>query len=269
MRVVAEVGLQSAELVVVGGLVPEYLTQETAELHQGTADVDIVLSVGFVYDRDDQDFRWLEEALHRTGFTPDVITGGWRWRTELNGFIVKMKFLCDIPGDMSNSPVPLPGCDVLAAKNLQGPGPAISDTMPVELTPSAHGAPVTVHVAGLGGYVLAKAAAAAGRGEDRDFYDLVFVLLFNDAGGPTAAAVAVKECAARMVDPVDSYRTVYLPRLHQALDAVALDPRHGASSYARIRQQLGADDDLNVLVEDAVSAAVEFRETLMGSNGRR
>jgi hypothetical protein len=38
--------------------------------------------------------------------------------------------------------------------------------------------------AGLEGYLMAKACAVRHRGLDRDFYDLVFVLLYNRAGGP-------------------------------------------------------------------------------------
>lgn len=177
-RVATAVGRRRDELVVVGGLVPEYLTRAGPEVHQGTADVDILLSVGFVWDRDDEDFGWLEDALLRCGFTPDEATGGRRWRAEVDGFPVKMEFLCDIPGDLSNAPVSLHGCGSLSAKNLQGPGPAIADALAVRLD---HASGITIHVAGLGGYVLSKAAAADGRGEDRDFYDLVFVLLFNDS----------------------------------------------------------------------------------------
>lgn len=246
----------------VGGLVPDYLTSAGTVAHQGTADVDIVLTVGVVWDRDAEDFGWLEGALLRSGFRPDEATGGWRWRTLVDGFAVKMEFLCDIPGDMSNAPVRLHGCRSLAAKNLQGPGPAITDTMAVRLGSAGDPGGITVQVAGLGGYVLAKAAAADGRGEDRDFYDLVFVLIFNDAGGPSAAARAVGQCLARIDDPIGTREITYVPKLRRALDDITDGAREGAWAYARVRQQVGAAEDQAMLVEDAVSAVMEFREAL-------
>lgn len=41
----------------------------------------MLLSVGFVYDRDEMDFRWLQDALTAAGFTVDERTAsGWRAR---------------------------------------------------------------------------------------------------------------------------------------------------------------------------------------------
>lgn len=45
-----------------------------------------------------------------------------------------------------------------------------------------------MYVTGLAGFLLAKAAAARSRRKPKDWYDLAFVLLHNDEGGPTQAA---------------------------------------------------------------------------------
>ena len=51
---------------------------------------------------------------------------------------------------------------------------------------------VEVNVTGLAGLLLAKAAAAYGWRKEKDWYDIAFVLLHDDAGGPQAAARQVR-----------------------------------------------------------------------------
>lgn len=50
-----------------------------------------------------------------------------------------------------------------------------------------------MQIAGLAGFLLAKAAAARGRQKPKDWYDIAFVLLHNDEGGPEPAAQRVLE----------------------------------------------------------------------------
>jgi hypothetical protein len=52
---------------------------------------------------------------------------------------------------------------------------------------------VEVNVSGLAGFLLAKTAAAYSRRHPKDWYDIAFVLLHNDAGGPEQAAAVVLE----------------------------------------------------------------------------
>jgi hypothetical protein len=71
----------------------------------------LLVSLGFVHDRDGQDFAWLENALNQAGFVEDARTGGgWRWTIMIDGVVVKLVLLCDVNGDLSNQPLPLPGC---------------------------------------------------------------------------------------------------------------------------------------------------------------
>jgi hypothetical protein len=174
-------------LVVLGGLVPEVLTRGQAEsvpVHLGTSDVDI--HVSFVTEPG-RDLSSLEAALDGAGFEPDRRdAGGWRWRIVIGGAPVKVEFLCDRDDLHANQPVALPGCHRLTAANLRGTGFVARDCTEEELSGKINGKSVTVMAkyAGLEGYLMAKACAVRHRGLDRDFYDLVFVLLYNRAGGP-------------------------------------------------------------------------------------
>lgn len=48
-----------------------------------------------------------------------------------------------------------------------------------------------MNVTGLAGFLLAKIAAANSRRKPKDWYDIAFVLIHNDLGGPDEAAGAV------------------------------------------------------------------------------
>ena len=57
-----------------------------------------------------------------------------------------------------------------------------------------------INVAGLAGFLLAKAAAARSRRKPKDWYDIAFVLLHNDHGDVGAAASRVRQ----IFGPVDA-----------------------------------------------------------------
>jgi hypothetical protein len=85
--------------------------------------------------------------------------------------------------------------EMLGAVNLRGTGFTARDVVVRTLTTRIggvmHAAEVTV--AGLAGFLLAKSAAAHIRGAPKDWYDVAFVLIHNDEGGPEAAAEAVRK----------------------------------------------------------------------------
>lgn len=78
------------------------------------------------------------------------------------------------------------GCDRLGAAYLRGTGCAARDIKVRQLTARVGGVEqrAGVNVTGLAGFLLAKAGAAFERRKPKDWYDLAFVLLHNDAGGP-------------------------------------------------------------------------------------
>jgi hypothetical protein len=242
-------------LVVLGGLVPEILTRSQGEAvpdHLGTTDVDIHIS--FVTEPD-RDLGSLEIALDQAGFEPDVRYGdGWHWRIAVDGVPVKVEFLCD-RGDLpANEVVSLPGCQRLTAANLRGTGFVARDWTEEELSGSIDGEPVAViaKYAGLEGYLMAKAYSVRERGLDRDYYDLVFVLLYNRAGGPAQAAALLRE--GKFSDDVNAARSTVREIAARFEDANGFGPE----SYAA--QALGVDPgaDGAQLRQDAVGAVAEF-----------
>lgn len=80
----------------------------------------------------------------------------------------------------------------MGAVNLRGTGYAARDVQEQALRALDGGVlrEVVVNVTGLAGFLMAKAAAANGRNNPKDWYDIAYVLLHNNAG-PTAGATAV------------------------------------------------------------------------------
>jgi hypothetical protein len=242
-------------LVVLGGLVPEILTRGQAERvprHLGTTDVDI--HVSFVTEPD-RDLSSLEAALEKGGFEPDACHGGgWRWRIRIADMPIKVEFLCD-QGDLpANAPVALPGCQRLTAANLRGTGFVARDWTEEELNGTIDGNSATVMAkyAGLEGYLMAKAYAVRHRGLDRDYYDLVFVLLYNRAGGPVEAARRLR--AGKFAADVTAARSIF--REIEARFASASD--FGPTSYAHQALQVDPEADAARLRQDAVAVVAEF-----------
>lgn len=178
----------------IGGLNPDFLAVAAPLAHLGTTDVDLLIEVALVYDRQDQDFSWLERALTDSGFEPRKRDDAWRWLLDLGSAKVVLDLLCDTPDNLGQL-IALPGCADATAMNLAGPAPAAVDSVFREIqVPAALraelGSDVTsvqLRFAGLGGYLLAKASAILRRGLDKDYYDFAYVLLY--CGRNSAAIV--------------------------------------------------------------------------------
>jgi hypothetical protein len=247
-EIAVRAGAHADELVVIGGLTPGLLASTAPVPHLGTMDVDLLLEVGFAYD-DDGDVGWIEDVLRDMGCTASP--SGTRWVATVGGVPVLVDLIADRPGSAPARSIPLPGCAVASAVNLPGPAAARCDAERHEVAVPARlgGGTVSVAFAGLGGYLLSKAAAAAYRGEARDFYDFYFVVLHNDRGGPSAAAAAVTTGACGAV--AAGYRPELLTVLRAAADRTAV----GARAYAAESRHAGDGTDPDVLGEDAVGAA--------------
>ena len=120
------VGSNRGRLLLIGGLVPEHLV-DSDEPHQGTNDVDILLDIGLVYDRDDLDFAWLEDALETAGFVTSTPNTGWRWVKDISGFPIQVEFLVDVPTTWTRrSPYRAPRPWARRTSGVQGPRSATS-----------------------------------------------------------------------------------------------------------------------------------------------
>ncbi|MGF1664594.1 MAG: hypothetical protein ACFCVG_19380, partial [Kineosporiaceae bacterium] len=109
----------------------------------------------------------------------------------------------------------------------------------------------------LGGYLLAKAGAAASRRLSRDYYDFWWVTI-HCQGGPDAALAALR------AEPLAEQ----LSRQRQALAALIGDGVIGgdtAEAYAATMSSLGSDATPDQLLQDVIAAAEMLRPGLTHS----
>jgi hypothetical protein len=168
--------------------------------------------------------------------------------------VVKIEFLSDLDSVPSQTTVTFDGCDVLGAVNLRGTGFAARDWQlrPFTAAVDDRATTVEVRVATLSAYLLAKSHAAYGRGATKDWYDLAYVLLHNDEGGPAAAAAQVQEVFGD--DLVGQTATTLDELAANFVDADA----QGSVAYAEKMTALHPDLDPDVVANDAVAGIAAF-----------
>ncbi|MDQ6776031.1 MAG: hypothetical protein M3071_07390 [Actinomycetota bacterium] len=258
LRLVYELRNEDVFLVVLGGLVPDVLARDDALIpeHLGTTDVDVLL---ITHVQPDADLSCVERALEHIEFDPDPTEDGWRWRGKVHGAVVKLEFLCDLPDQREGEIIRPRGCTVLAAANLRGTGYVDRDFAWEELSGElADGTEVAIHVrfAGLQGYLLSKCVALRTRAATKDYYDLVYVLLHNRAGGPEQAAQEL--LSGPLADELPALHSTFLEvqaRYTKTSDA-------GPSGYADQALQVEPEADERELRADAVDVVQRFFESL-------
>lgn len=247
----SHLGAHVKDVTVVGGLNPPLLAPCDDAPHQGTVDVDLAIDLEPVYDRDEQDYGWLEHALLAAGFTPSGEDRAWRWSSRRDGIDVHLDILCDVQ-DSPGQQLALPGARLVTAMNLAGPAAALADVtqrpVSVVLTDGSGGTDIQVRYAGLGGYLLAKAAALASRHAPKDTYDLAFVILHNP-GGPGAAGAA-----ARRALPVHR-ETYFAASFRSCLNGLLDIESAHLQAYSEQRVRDGLDDDPLTIRLDVAAAA--------------
>lgn len=259
MRFALLAGDHARDFVVIGGLNPDFLAPGAPTSHQGTTDVDLLFALGFDQTGASQNFAWLDAALDEGGFTTK---NGWRWEASIGDALIQLEFLCDV-WDHTADTVTLPGSRAVASK-LAGPAAALAGPVLRELEVSAavrsdfHDAPDTVALrfANLGGYLLAKAAAAQSRMLAKDKYDLMYVTLYNDRGGAAEAARAVAEQLDLAGDAATSEDIV--PAMRKFLDPDAA----WAGVFASTMVSSGDDATEEQLRRDAAVGARRFLDEL-------
>jgi hypothetical protein len=174
------------DLVIVGGLVPSLLIPDESipageDVHIGTMDLDLGLSLAIL---DRERYEDLTQRLHRSGFEPDENEEGnttfqrWKVRTS-SGLKVTVDFL--IPPSLDTDK----GGDLrhiekdFAAVITPGLRLAFQDKKKVSLkgvTLKGEKAEREIWVCGPGAFIVLKALAFHQRGENKDAYDLYFVI---------------------------------------------------------------------------------------------
>lgn len=140
---------------------------------------------------------------------------------------------------------------------MRGTGFAVHDIEVRQLRARMGGVEQTaeINVTGLAGFLLAKCAAARSRRKPKDWYDIAYVLLQNDAGGVEQAATTVVD---RFGAALDGVRTT----LDDLRDNFADVAAQGALAYADEMVQNHPALDHRILLGDAVTAVGEFHTAL-------
>lgn len=243
------------EFVLIGGLVPELLCSNSEFLHAGTLDVDVQVNPEIASGA--VNAVRLERALLNAGLLPEP-TRKWRWGTSrsLVEPVIKFDLLADLQNQPAGSTIEFDKCRSLGAVNLRGTGFASSDFEMHRIRADIDGIIeyVEVNVASLSGFFLAKVAAAFSRRSSKDWYDIAFVLLHNNFGGPEASAKLVKD---RFADRVNALRTALLD-----LRANFADP-HAQGSQAYVQQMLrlySTLDATDLATQAVLAVEVFYRE---------
>jgi hypothetical protein len=195
LYVATKLGDMMEDLVIVGGLVPsliidqETLPSEVAP-HVGTMDLDVGLQIALL---NEGRYRHLTERLRDAGFAMDTNEVGnptrQRWAITGNG-TVTVDFLIQPsrPGDRGGKLRDIePDFAAIIAPGLRC---AFRDHQHVTIkgkTLFGEQATREIWVAGAGAYVVLKALAFDGRGENKDAYDLYYVVR-NFGSGPADVA---------------------------------------------------------------------------------
>jgi len=199
LYVATKLGDLSDEIVVIGGLAPSLIVDqrnlaEGVEPHIGTMDLDVGLTMAVL---DEGLYHTLTERLRRAGFSMDVNEQGkpTRQRWKINGMEkVTVDFLIQpsLPGDRGGRLRHIE--QDFAAIIAPGLHLAFQDRRKIELsgkTIMGEEATREVWVCGPGAYVVLKALAFNSRGENKDAYDLFYVIR-NFASGPADVAKALR-----------------------------------------------------------------------------
>lgn len=115
---------------------------------------------------------------------------------------------------------------------------------------------VALRVATLPAYLLAKAHAAHGRGLPKDWYDIAYVLLHNDDGGPGAAGRRVRDQFG------DDLVGATLTALSELSANFADETAQGSVAFASTMTRIHPELDRDLLANDAVAAVATFMGAL-------
>ena len=252
LTLLGDVGPWSKRIYLAGGLAPRYLVgrlPDGARAHVGTADVDLIIGLA-LGDEAPETYRTLHNNLKSAGFKQTQPS--FRWSRTVDGAVVYVEFLCETdqtdPGTIYR-PKGGTGSKV-GAFNVRGAQLVTRDyverSIEGDRLDAGGRSAVTVRVAGLLPYTVLKILAFQDRHENKDAYDLVFVIL-NHGGGPSAAG------RASAASPIAGD-----PQVTEAIDLLSarfVDADHdGPHAYAKFLAAVGDDEAKARLRNEAVAA---------------
>jgi len=231
LYVATKLGDMMDDLVIIGGLVPSLIIEPSelpadVDAHVGTMDLDVGLQIGLL---DEGRYRTLTGRLRDAGFSMDANETGnptrQRWKVTGRGtvtvdFLIPPSREDDRGGRLRNIE---PDFAAIIAPGLRC---AFQDRRRVPLsglTLLGEKASRDVWVCDAGAYVVLKALAFHGRGENKDAYDLFYVVRNYGAG--------VEDVAARLrplLSDYDAQRALAVLR-RDFLDPEMVGPRRVAA----------------------------------------
>lgn len=157
----------------------------------------------------------------------------------------------------AESTISFDNCTNLGAVNLRGTGVAVQDysRKTIKSKIGENWYEVEINVTSVGGFLLAKAAAAQSRRKTKDWYDIAFVLLHNDFGGVEGASETVLK---RFQDKLASMKIVFDDLVGNFENPECQGPR----AYAEQMLMDHPEEDQATLKADAVLAVKKFYSTL-------
>lgn len=260
VTLLGDIGPWSERIYLAGGLAPRYLIgalPEGVPAHVGTTDVDLVIGLA-LGDTVPETYQTLETNLKRGGFRAE---SSFRWTRRVDDVTVIVEFLCETdavePGRIFKPKGESVGSG-LGAFNVRGAQLVTADYQPVDIEAerldNGGRSRVTVRVANTLPYTVLKVLAFQDRHENKDAYDLVFVLL-NSHDGPRAAGVAAA------ASPIAGH-----PQVIEALNLLAerfLDiEQDGPAAYAHF---LAAPDGREAHAQLRREAVATIRAFLAGA----
>ncbi len=241
LYVATKVGDVMDELVVVGGLVPSLLIDQDnlpaeADAHVGTMDLDVGLTLALL---DEKRYRTLTDRLRRAGFEQDLNDEGkptrQRWKIEkLEKVTVDFLIEPSQPEDRGGTLRDIERD--FAAVIAPGLNLAFDDRERITLsgqTIIGEQATREISVCGPGGYVVLKSIAFRLRGENKDAYDLYYLVRNYGTG--------VDDIASRLKPLLDD------PSAQQAIDILKEDfGEHDGVGPRRVAEFIRgtADDEI-------------------------
>ncbi|MBI5527217.1 MAG: hypothetical protein HY897_12850 [Deltaproteobacteria bacterium] len=258
LYVATKLGDLMDEVVVVGGLVPSLLIdQETlpegSSAHVGTLDLDVGLKLALL---DHGRYRTLTERLRDAGFVQDQTETGQptrqRWRVTGLGsvtvdFLIPPSLVTDQGGKLRDIEKDF------AAIIAPGLKLAFQDRRRVRIegeTIFGEKASREVWVCGPGAFVVLKALAFLGRGENKDAYDLYYFIRNFGAGVEDVA-----DCLRPLLGDDEAQRALQVLR-DDFLEHDGVGPRRVAEFL-----QGGPDDEIQA---DVVGFVSELVRSLLG-----
>ena len=211
LYIATKLGDMMDDLLIVGGLVPSLIIDqehlgEDVDPHVGTMDLDVGLQVALL---NEGRYRQLTERLRDAGFEMDKNDAGnptrQRWaisntRRVTVDFLIQPTLVGDKGGKLRNLE---PDFAAIIAPGLRC---AFHDRKQVTLngtTLFGEKATRDIWVCDAGAYVVLKSLAFDSRGENKDAYDLYYVVR-NYGAGPTDVATKLQP----LLDDVDALRAL-------------------------------------------------------------